>query len=195
VTNERAPVSFSTAAVARQLGVSAPTVQRWVDLGYLRAWKTVGGHRRIDARSVEQFLAGQRPGPQPAAGAVSVLLADDNPDDRDLLTALIDLALPGATVQTVENGFQALLAIGRAAPDLLVTDIVMPYMNGVEMLRELASSPTPGPRAVVVVTSLEPEQLARLGELPAGVGIVHKPVEPAAFAAALGALRINEKIA
>ena len=57
--NSRAPMgppSYSTAHLARRLGVSVPTVQRWVDLGHLKAWKTVGGHRRIDAESAENFI-------------------------------------------------------------------------------------------------------------------------------------------
>ena len=48
--------SYSTAAVARRLGVSIPTVQRWVDQGYLKAWKTVGGHRRIAKQAVDEYL-------------------------------------------------------------------------------------------------------------------------------------------
>ena len=50
------PPSYSTAHLARRLGVSVPTVQRWVDLGHVKAWKTVGGHRRIDAESAEDFI-------------------------------------------------------------------------------------------------------------------------------------------
>ena len=60
--NEPAPRSYSTADVARRLGVSVPTVQRWVDLGYLKAWKTVGGHRRIDAETADRFIAAQAAG-------------------------------------------------------------------------------------------------------------------------------------
>ncbi|WP_374563971.1 response regulator [Ideonella sp.] len=197
------PPSFSTAEVAQRLGVSAPTVQRWVDQGYIKAWKTVGGHRRIDAASVESFLASQqlqavaRPaGKTPARPGPSVLVVDDNPDDRDLLSAVVEATLPDAAIQVVENGFQALVAIGQVTPDILLTDVVMPHMNGLEMLRELRQARTPGPRAIVVVTSLGPERLAALGGLPAGVGLVHKPVAPDGLAAALRACleppKINE---
>jgi len=93
MSNSRAPMgppSFSTAHVARRLGVSVPTVQRWVDLGHLKAWKTVGGHRRIDAGSAEDFIRLQSAklgvaAIGPAAAPFLALVVDDNPDDRDLL--------------------------------------------------------------------------------------------------------------
>lgn len=178
--------------MAQRLGVSAPTIQRWVDQGYIKAWKTVGGHRRIDAASVESFLASQqlqavaRPAAKtPVPAGPSVLVVDDNPDDRDLLSTLIEATLPNAVVQVVENGFQALVAIGRVPPDILLTDVVMPHMNGLEMLRELRLARTPGPRSIVVVTSLGSERLATLGGLPDGVCLIHKPVAPDALANAL----------
>lgn len=51
-----APRTYSTVEIARRLGVSIQTVQRWVDTGKLKAWKTLGGHRRIDAESAEALL-------------------------------------------------------------------------------------------------------------------------------------------
>src|SRR6476469_5872230 len=102
------PASYSTAFVAERLGVSVPTVQRWVDAGHIKAWKTLGGHRRIDAGSAERLFASQRPleareVPEPRPS--SILIVEDNPDDRDLLTALCEAALPGARIRVAENGF------------------------------------------------------------------------------------------
>src|SRR5262249_36133658 len=137
------PPSYSTAYVARRLGVSVPTVQRWVDSGHLRAWKTVGGHRRIEAESAERLFRAHGGGGSGAAlpavqAPLSVLIVEDNPDDRDLLVVLVESALPGASITVAENGFQGLVAIGRHAPRVLVTDIAMPHMDGLAMLREIA---------------------------------------------------------
>jgi len=183
------PASYSTAELARRFGVTTPTVQRWVDLGYLKAWKTAGGHRRIEAESAERFLTEQglaavtteAPPPPHPAGGLSVLIVDDNPDDRDVLAALVQLALPGSVVTVVENGFQALGAIGRAVPDVLVTDIEMPHMNGLEMVRHLCSEIPKAPRVIFAVSSHEPRRIDELGGLPAGVALVAKPIDPLAF--------------
>lgn len=182
--------SFSTADLARRLGVSVPTVQRWVDLGHLKAWKTVGGHRRIDAESAEVFIRMQtqrRGGEATDAAAAAavlpflVLVVDDNPDDRDLLCALVDIALPGAHVVCAANGFDALIEVGKAMPDLIVTDLTMPHMDGVEMIRHLSAQGDAHPPGIVAVSSHTPAHIQELGGLPAGVTLLAKPVEAARF--------------
>jgi excisionase family DNA binding protein len=185
------PPSCSTAHLARRLGVSVPTVQRWVDLGHLKAWKTVGGHRRIDAESAENFIriqTRQRGGvavdaasPAEAVVPFSVLVVDDNPDDRDLLCALVEIAVPGARIIVAPNGFDALIEVGKAMPDLIVTDITMPHMNGVEMIRHLSTQGDARPPAIVAVSSHSPAHIEKLGGLPASVILLAKPVEPARF--------------
>jgi excisionase family DNA binding protein len=172
--------SHSTAAVARRLGVSIPTVQRWVDLGHLKAWKTVGGHRRIDAASVERLLLQRAPAAVPALPAgLSVLIVDDNPDDRDLLQAVVQTAVPGALVRQAGSGFEGLLCIGRQMPDVLITDIVMPHMDGLEMLRHVATRGESRPRLSFAVSARTLAQVAALGALPPGVRFVPKPLDAA----------------
>ena len=179
------PPSFSTAHLARRLGVSVPTVQRWVDLGHLKAWKTVGGHRRIDAESAEEFIRVQmqQRGGAPAEAVVpfTVLVVDDNADDRDLLQALVEIAVPGARITCADNGFDALIEIGKAMPDLIVTDISMPYIDGVQMIRHLATHGEARPPAIVAVSSHTPAHVEKLGGLPPGVTLLAKPVEPDRF--------------
>jgi excisionase family DNA binding protein len=185
------PPSYSTAHLARRLGVSVPTVQRWVDLGHLKAWKTVGGHRRIDAESAENFIrvqTQQRGGealdaaaPAEAVTPFSVLVVDDNPDDRDLLCALVEIAVPGARIICAPNGFDALIEVGKAMPDLIVTDITMPHMDGVEMIRHLSTQGDARPPAIVAVSAHTPAHVQKLGGLPPGVTLLAKPVEPAKF--------------
>jgi len=192
--NSRAPLgppSYSTAHLARRLGVSVPTVQRWVDLGHLKAWKTVGGHRRIDAESAENFIriqTQQRGGdaadaatPAETVVPFSVLVVDDNPDDRDLLCALVEIAVPGARIVVAPNGFDALIEVGKSMPDLIVTDITMPHMNGVEMIRHLSTQGDARPPAIVAVSSHTAAHVEKLGGLPPGVTLLAKPVEPAKF--------------
>ena len=176
--------SHSTAAVARRLGVSIPTVQRWVDQGHLKAWKTVGGHRRIDAASVVAFIQGRElpDGPGSAieyvTAAPSVVIVDDNPDDRDLLVGLVEAALPGAVVTAFESGFDGLISVGQKTPDVLITDIVMPNMNGFEMLRHVAALGEHRPKIVIAVSSRTPQQFAELGQLPDDVQFIQKPIDP-----------------
>jgi len=177
--------SYSTALVAERLGVSVPTIQRWVDAGHLKAWKTPGGHRRIDAASAEQLFQAQQLPADDAPPALRVLIVDDSAEDREVLAALCETALPGALVEMAENGFQGLVAIGQDEPDIVVTDIVMPAMDGFEMLNQLSSHCAVRPKVLLAVSSLSPAQLARRGSLPQGVLYLGKPLEPEEFSALL----------
>jgi len=178
-----------------RLGVSVPTVQRWVDLGHLKAWKTVGGHRRIDAESAEHFIRvrtrrrGGEAAAAPAEAVVpfSVLVVDHNADDRERLCALVEIAVPGARVVVAPNGFDALIQVGKAMPDLIVADITMAHMSGVEMIRHLSNPGDARPPAIVAVSSRTPAHVGDAGGLPAGVALLARPVEAARFVEAVNA--------
>ncbi len=172
--------SYTTVNVARRLGVSLQTVQRWVDSGILTGWKTPGGHRRIDVASAERLFDAGRPRAAPV-----VVVIDDKPTARARLVALIRQALPGAEVAAVEDGFQGLVAIGRVDPDIVVTDVPLPHMDGFEMLRSLIGEPAPKPRAFIAVTALTEPELAALGPFPSNVLLLKKPPGPKHFIAAL----------
>lgn len=184
--------SYSTTAVAQRLGISTQTVQRWVDTGQLKAWKTLGGHRRIEAEGAELLfrLHGLAVSDTPQPGenrphrhheALSVLIVDDNPDDRDVLAHLVVEAFPAASVAAATNGFHGLIAVGRMAPDVLITDLMMPHMNGFEMLRHVQTGCALRPRYTLAVSSYSLQALSAKGHLPAGVAFMSKPFEPAAF--------------
>ena len=188
--------SYSTTEVAQRLGISTQTVQRWVDTGQLKAWKTLGGHRRIEAEGAELLFRlhgmavpsenGEAPLTDAASSeALSILIVDDNPDDRDVLTHIAETAFPAATVAAATNGFHGLIAIGRMAPDVVITDLLMPYMNGFEMLRQLMSGCAVKPRYIMAVSSNALHELYSKGTLPTGVAFMQKPFEPDTFIKAL----------
>lgn len=144
----------------------------------------MGGHRRIDAASVEALIKSQSAqiAAEPASvKPLRVMIVDDNIDDRDVLCALVNASLPSAAITTAENGFEALLAVRQALPDVMVTDIVMPHMNGVEMLRHLTADPASKPRVTIAVSSQAPAELATLGSFPEGVVFIPKPIDPESF--------------
>lgn len=65
-----------------------------------------------------------------------VLIVDDDPFFRDMLEEMVKR--DGHQVQTVSNGKEALAAIEQQAPDLLITDILMPEQDGIELIMQLA---------------------------------------------------------
>lgn len=66
---------------------------------------------------------------------VNILLVDDDPAVRELLLEL--LALGDFDAVAVANGAEALTYLRTSRPDLLITDIDMPVMNGLELIRQV----------------------------------------------------------
>jgi excisionase family DNA binding protein len=178
---------MTTRQAGEVLGVAVRTVQLWVESGVLPAWRTAGGHRRISRGAVEKLLAERskiiRPAPQastvvaPATSAFKLLLVEDDPDLMRLFTLMIEGWELPIDLVTATNGFDGLVRIGQARPDMVITDLNMPGMDGFQMLRAL-KKPGSGYEnlEIVVVTALTPGDIRDRGGLPAGAEVFHKPV-------------------
>lgn len=176
----------STKEAAAVLGVSHRTVQLWVENGTLQAWRTAGGHRRITLESVNRLVEGRRiaiaaHAPPPAAPAASasstrrVLVVDDDP----LMLRLYELEMAGwgmdLNVVKANNGFEALIRIGEERPDLLVSDLNMPGMDGFRMIRTLREDSGSAGMSMIVVSGLDRATIKAMG-LPADIPVFPKPV-------------------
>jgi CheY-like chemotaxis protein len=79
-----------------------------------------------------------------------VLVVDDEPDLRFVLRRLFERA--GHEVNEAGNGATALMSVGQLRPDLIVTDIMMPVMNGIELIRRLRAEPATAAIPILSVT-------------------------------------------
>jgi excisionase family DNA binding protein len=175
----------TTRQAAALLGVSVGTVQLWVESGLLQAWKTTGGHRRVIRDSVERLLrkvpnalAAPEPAATPAAKPrqLSVMVVEDDPDLLRLYQTLLSRWPMRPSLTCLDNAVSALMMLGRGGPDLLVTDLHMPGMDGFAMLRVLSQAPEMSHTQIVVVTGLDAPAIAAQGGVPAGIEILSKPI-------------------
>lgn len=163
------------------LGVSLRTAQLWVEAGVLTAWKTVGGHRRILKSSVEQLLAQRSHSKvvQPAAVAndnYTVLVVEDDVALLRLYELTIGGWNPPVKLTMVKNGWEALISIGHERPNLLITDLRLPGMDGFRMVRTLRSDPAfSSTMDIIVVTALDRGEIEAFGGIPEDVLLLHKP--------------------
>lgn len=101
----------------------------------------------------------------------TVLIVDDSSVDRELARSLLQSG-SSLDVEFAEDGALALEAISRSAPDLVVTDLHMPNMNGLELVEEIHSNHASIP--VVLVTGKGSEELAVLALKQGAAGYVPK---------------------
>ena len=93
-----------------------------------------------------------------------ILLVDDNADMRDYIRRLLSASY---TVESVADGIAALNAIQNNPPDLILTDVMMPGMDGFELLRSLRSNPTIQDIPIILLSARAGEE-SRIEGLEAG---------------------------
>jgi PAS domain S-box-containing protein len=100
----------------------------------------------------------------PSFSAARILLADDNADMRDYIQRLL-----GSTyqVETVADGMAALNAVHQNPPDLVLSDVMMPRMDGFELLRQLRTDPQTQEIPIILLSARAGEE-ARIEGLTAG---------------------------
>jgi excisionase family DNA binding protein len=191
--NKQTPKTFcTTQEAAKLLSVSLRTAQLWVESGLLEAWKTEGGHRRISRQSIESLLekasgkralqavdesqSGKSLEQKKQSDELTVLVVEDEP----ALRRLYEIKLRGwqlpITVISADDGYEALILIGKNKPDLLITDLHMPGMDGFRMINTICSMSELSDVEIVVVSGLDAAEIARRRDIPKGIPILPKPI-------------------
>lgn len=119
--------------------------------------------------------------------ARSILLVDDEPE---LLRALsVRLGAAGFACRTAANGREALERIRQAHPDLIISDLLMPDVDGYSLCRQLQADPGTALIPVIILTAVPSRSIELHDEPLAGSPrIMHKPFDSAILLAAVQGL-------
>ena len=98
-------------------------------------------------------------------GAIRILLADDHTVVRDGLRALLEREADMKVVAEAADGRESVRLAEAEVPDVVVMDLAMPHMNGMEATRRILSA---NPRVGVVILSMHQDESYVLGSLKAG---------------------------
>jgi len=129
--------------------------------------------RGADSAALAPVAVGQTPG--------YILLADDNADMRSYVKRL--LSMHGFTVDAVPDGKAALAAARHRPPDLIVSDVMMPLLDGFQLLAELRADPELQSIPFILLSARAGEE-ARVEGLEAGADdYLTKPFTQAEFIA------------
>jgi CheY-like chemotaxis protein len=107
----------------------------------------------------------------------TILVVDDIAANRELLVTL--LRYQGHRMLEAADGGEGLAVVHAEHPDLVITDVLMPVMDGYELVRQLRVDPATSGIPVVFYTAHYGEREARALALSSGVSFVlTKPIEP-----------------
>jgi signal transduction histidine kinase len=131
----------------------------------------------IAGAAAETVFLGEYPG--------NILLVDDNASNRDLLARRLERQ--GHLISMAENGAVALAMLQESRFDLVLLDIMMPEMDGYELLARMKADPPLSSIPVIMITALtEMESVVRCIEMGAE-DYLSKPFNPALLRARIGA--------
>ncbi len=157
---------------ARFLGVAQSTIRKWSDQGRVPAFYTPGGHRRYRRSDLETFLS--RSGPGSRGGGPLVLIVDDDAGLRELMR--VSLELEGYSVREASSADEALAALEDQAPRLVLLDVVMPGVDGWQMLQRMQERH--GSIPVIMFSGKVEESSAADAEQRGARAFVGKPFDP-----------------
>jgi excisionase family DNA binding protein len=172
----RAPASepdwLTLGQAAKFLGVAQSTIRKWSDQGRVPAFYTPGGHRRYRRGDLETFL--DRSGPGGRTDGPLVLVVDDDPRLREFMR--VNLTMEGYSVREAASAEEALEAIEDTAPELVLLDVVMPGVDGWQMLQRMQERH--GSIPVIMFSGKVDETSAGDAEERGARGFIGKPFDP-----------------
>jgi excisionase family DNA binding protein len=158
---------------AKYLGVAQSTIRKWSDQGRVPAFYTPGGHRRYRRGDLDAFL--QRSGPSGGVGP-TVLIVDDDEKLREYVR--VNLEMEGYTVREAGSAEEGLGVLEETTPNLVLLDVMMPEVDGWEMLQRVQERHGIGTIPVIMFSGKVDEQDADEAASRGAQGFIGKPFNP-----------------
>ena len=168
-----------TTYAAKLLGLSVGTIQSLVEKNQLQAWKTQGGHRRISMQSIREYQRRHNMLVLPMDARdqrIRILLVEDDPVTREMIRDFFTRSDLAVDCTAMASGVEALIDIASIRPDVLITDLKMPGVDGFELLRTLRGNPMFSKMTNLVISALSEEEIEQRGGLPEGTIFMSKPL-------------------
>lgn len=178
---------LTTNQIAGLIGVSERTVANWIDRGHLEAHRTPGGHRRVSPDELVQFLhTREMPTPKELQSEIRILIVEDDAQVAKVLQSYLHHEVTGYAVNWINDGLSALMQIGISKPHIVLLDILMPGMDGLEVCRKIRANPDLSNVQVIFVTGTTDIDADTIRRDTGAIEVLFKPIR---------ATELNEAVA
>jgi len=113
---------------------------------------------------------------EPRDNRLRVLLVEDDAVTREMLRGYCNRSSMPVDCMAMSSGLEALIDISSIKPDVLITDLDMPGVDGFELLRTLRQNSQFSRMTTLVMSALTPEEIETRGGLPEGTIFMAKPI-------------------
>lgn len=153
---ERNTLTADLMRLGGRIGLDADDFGTLVD-GLASQWQEWGALLNVPAAALPPFAEMAVPpksGDDASPAALRVLIVDDDPASLHLMKTLLGMTL-GHNVHTATNGQEALALAVKVMPQIVVTDWLMPVMDGIELCRALRATDWGQTMYIIMVTGVE----------------------------------------
>jgi len=159
---------FTVFKASKYCNVSPKTIINWIEAGHIKAYKTVGGHRRIKKSDLENFMKKQGI-PIPEEEMISerkrILIVDDDPIIVETIVQALEEEEYDYEILSASDGFEAGLQVNHFKPHLLILDIMMPDIKGYDVCKKIKENKeTKDTKIIVLSAYLDDEKFKKMKE-------------------------------
>ena len=163
---------LTTGDIARYCHTVIAQVKRWIKKGDIKTIKNQGGHYRITKESFREFLeCNGMPISEEFFGKRNkkkVLVADDDEDLVSSICKVLRIYNKDLEIEVSHDGYEALMKAGDFKPDLIILDIRMPKIDGLEVCRRIYKNKTITPKTKILAITGHSESYDRETVLKSG---------------------------
>lgn len=146
--------TYTTFQISNYCGVVANTVITWINQDKLKAYKTIGGHRRVQHRDLIAFMRENNIPLHPdlVDRKKKVLVVDDDPSMVRMIVRLLETIGGPLEIETAANGFDAGVKVESFQPDLIILDLMLPGIGGLRICKIIRARESTRHIKVIAIT-------------------------------------------
>ncbi len=155
---------YTTGEVAAFCHVTINAVKKWIVSGKLAAFRTPGGHYRVNREDFMKFLDKYKLGVKDEffPERKKILIIDDEQNVVEYIKGALESMNQGYIIETAGDGYEALIKVGVFNPELLVLDIRMPNIDGFEVCRRIKQDESTKNIKILAVTAYGKDDIEKI---------------------------------
>ncbi len=145
--------TYTTHDIARFCDVYPSSVANWINNGKIKSYQTPGGHHRVLREDLLDFLTQLKmPIPAELKGCARVLIVDDDEEMARVIKRAFSRHGDAFEAEICGDGIEALIRIGQEPPAIVILDIILPKMDGIQVCRVLKTKPETHDIKIIAIT-------------------------------------------
>lgn len=155
---------YTTGEIAGFCHVTINAVKKWIASGKLAAFRTPGGHYRVNREDFIAFLDKYKLDIKEEVfpDRKKVLIIDDETSVVEYIRGALESMAQGYIIETAGDGYEALIKVGDFKPELLILDIRMPNINGFEVCRRIKGDSATRQIKILAVTAYGKDDIEKI---------------------------------